>query len=57
MRGRPGRQATILCFITSEQGVPQDHPIRKIKALADHELKHRFSVFNQMCYTTGQNDI
>ena len=57
MRGRPDRQATMLCFITSEHRVPQGHPIRRIKALADQELKRLSPVFAQMYSKTGRPSI
>jgi len=57
MRGRPERQATMLSFITPEQRVPQGHPIRWIKVLADQELKRLSPVFAQMYSTTGRPSI
>ena len=57
MRGRPERQATMLSFITPEQRVPQGHPIRRIKALADEELKRLSPVFSQMYSKTGRPSI
>ena len=35
MRGRKDPQATMLAFVGLEERVPDDHPIRTIKALAD----------------------
>ena len=35
MRGRHDPQATMLAFVDLEERVPQDHPIRTIKIIAD----------------------
>jgi hypothetical protein len=35
MRGDVKKQASFLTIVGPEQRVPQDHPIRRIKALAD----------------------
>ena len=37
MRGDVKKQATMLSLVGPEQRVPQDHPIRRIKQLADAE--------------------
>jgi transposase len=47
----------MLSFITPEQRVPQGHPIRWIKVLADQELKRLSPVFAQMYSTTGRPSI
>jgi transposase len=57
MRGIPERQLTMLSLVSPEQRIPQDHPIRKIKALADQELARMNAVFNQMYATTGRPSI
>ena len=38
MRGTHERQSTMLSIISPEQRVPQDHPLRKIKTIANKEL-------------------
>jgi len=57
MRGRPDRQATMLCFISPEERIPKDHPIRRIKEMADEELRRLSPVFSQMYSTTGRPSI
>jgi len=39
MRGFSDPQMTVLSLVSPEQRVPKDHPIRKIKAMADMELR------------------
>ena len=39
MRGSRNPQATMLAFVDLEERVPQDHPIRTIKIIADEALE------------------
>ena len=57
MRGISDKQMTMLSLVSPEQRVPQDHPIREIKALADQELARLSAVFDQMYATTGRPSI
>lgn len=57
MRGTPEKQAMMLSLISPEQRVPKDHPIRRIKVMADQELKKLSPVFNQMYSRTGRPSI
>ena len=41
MRGRREPQATMLAFVDLEARVPQEHPLRTIKAIADGALAER----------------
>jgi transposase len=57
MRGTYKRQATMLAIVSPEQRVPKDHPLRKIKAMADQELKGLSAVFDGMYSDTGRPSI
>lgn len=57
MRGTHERQATMLSIISPEQRVPQDHPLRRIKAMADKELHRLSPVFDKMYSSTGRPSI
>ena len=48
MRGDVKKQASFLTIVGPEQRVPQDHPIRRIKALADAELERLSPQFDEM---------
>ena len=48
MRGQPEKQALMLSALTSDQLVPQDHPIRQIKPIVDRALAELSPTFNQM---------
>lgn len=57
MRGEANRQEVMLSLWTPEQRVPQDHPLRQIKALCDRELKRLSPVFDEMYSTTGRPSV
>lgn len=57
MRGETNRQETMLSLWTPEQRVPADHPLRKIKVLADRELKRLSPVFDEMYSHTGRPSV
>lgn len=53
MRGTVDRQETMLTSVTPEKRVPQDHPIRRIKEIADRELARLSPVFDEMYSARG----
>ena len=57
MRGDVKKQASFLSIVGPEQRVPQDHPIRRIKALADRELARLSSHFDEMYAGGGRPSI
>ena len=57
MRGEAERQVPLLTLTTPERRVPQDHPIRRIKALADAELARLSPVFETMYSERGRPSI
>lgn len=57
MRGRIERQGSMLSLKTPEQRVPKDHPIRRIKEIADRELERLSPVFDQMYSADGRYSI
>lgn len=56
MRGDIKQQASFT-LIQPAQRVPKDHPIRRIKALADAELQRLSPVLDQMYSSTGRPSI
>ena len=48
MRGNSDNQLSMLAIVSLEDLVPQKHPIRKIKAMGDQELKRLSPVFDKM---------
>lgn len=57
MRGEVERQRPMLTLTTPESRIPQDHPIRRIKALADAELARLSAVFDRMYSERGRPSI
>ena len=57
MRGEVERQGGMLTLVQPEQRIPADHPIRRIKALADGELRHLSPVFERMYADRGRPSI
>src|ERR1700687_1845248 len=57
MRGEDGRQRAILVVINPEQRVPQGHPRRRNKAVADVALARLSPLFDEMYSTVGRPSI
>jgi transposase len=57
MRGEESPQGLMLSVKTPEQCVPEGHPIRRIKQLADAALRSIEPVLNQMYSTLGRPSI
>lgn len=57
MRGYFDSQPMIIAYINLEKRVPQGYPLRKIKPMADQELKRLSPLFNEMYSHTGRPAI
>src|SRR5262249_47834195 len=57
MRGGGRRQVGMLSLVSPERLVPPDHPIRRIKALADAELVRLSPVLDRMYGQRGRPSI
>ena len=57
MRGLQDGQTSMLAVISIEQRIPSEHPLRRIKGMADQELKKLSGVFNQMYSQVGRPSI
>jgi len=57
MRGSKTTQTTMLSLISPEDRVPKDHPLRRIKEVADRELSRLSRVFDTMYSSTGRPSI
>jgi transposase len=57
MRGRDTKQATMFSFVSPENRVPQDHPLRPIKAMADEVLASMSRTFSRMYSKVGRPSI
>lgn len=57
MRGHQDPQVPILTFVDVDARVPQDHPLRTIKAIADKALKELSPAFDRMYAEVGRPSI
>ncbi len=57
MRGESERQATMMLGLTLEGFVPKDHPLRRIKPLADSALRRLSPLFDEIYADNGRPSI
>jgi transposase len=57
MRGTQDGQASMLALFSIEARIPSDHPLRRIKAMADQELSGLSKVFDQMYSKVGRPSV
>ena len=57
MRGEVQRQRAMLSVVSAEHRIPADHPLRRIKALADTELARLSPVFARMYAEGGRPSV
>jgi transposase len=57
MRGDDQQQAAMFSYVTMEQRIPADHPMRRIRAMADRALAAMDAVFCGLYSETGRPSI
>ena len=57
MRGESERQATMMLGLTPDGFVPKDHPLRRIKPLADSALRRMSPLFDEIYASGGRPSI
>jgi transposase len=57
MRGVDTKQSSMLCLMSPESRVPDGHPLRGIKKLADKALAEMSPLFDQMYAETGRPSV
>jgi len=57
MRGESERQATMMLGLTPDGFVPKDHPLRRIKPLADSALRRMSPLFDEIYADAGRPSI
>lgn len=57
MRGRDHQQSGIFSYISAEQRVPRDHPLRAIRAMVDVALRNMGPQFDAMYAKVGRPSI
>jgi len=57
MRGDERVQDSMFSYLTLEQRVPADHPLREIRALTDGVLQSLDAEFDKLYAATGRSSI
>src|ERR1700674_2161218 len=57
MRGKDEQQLDVFSYISPEQRVPQDHPLRSLRAMTDEALRDLQPRFNKLYSRTGRPSI
>lgn len=57
MRGQDSKQSTMFSFVSPEQRVPANHPLRPVKAMADEALASMSRTFSRMYSKVGRPSI
>ncbi len=57
MRGSPDRQLSMLSSLSTEDLIPQDHPIRRIRVVVDEVLSGMDDVFDAMYAGSGRRSV
>jgi transposase len=57
MRGKDEQQLDVFSYISPEQRVPQDHPLRSLRGMTDEALQQLQPRFNRLYAKTGRPSI
>src|SRR6266699_443652 len=57
MRGNDKQQLDVFSYVSPEQRVPQDHPLRVLRAMTDEALEQLQPRFNKLYAKTGRPSI
>jgi transposase len=57
MRGADHQQSSMFSYISAEQRVPKDHPLRAVRAMADRALKELGPSFDAIYASSGRPSI
>ncbi len=57
MRGKDEQQLDVFSYVSPEQRVPQDHPLRPLRVMTDEALRALQPRFNKLYAKTGRPSI
>src|SRR3954464_7817395 len=57
MRGTDKQQSGMFSYLSPEERVPENHPLRAIRRMTDEVLKGLWAKFNELYSTTGRPSI
>jgi len=57
MRGQDAQQAAMFSYVSLEERIPADHPLRAIRAMTDRALRALSPLFNKLYAPSGRDSI
>ena len=57
MRGQDEQQLGVFSYVSPEQRIPHDHPLRQLRAMADEALRELEPRFSRLYAKTGRPSI
>src|ERR1700689_545022 len=57
MRGEDEKQSAMFSYVTLEQRIPKDHPLRSIRLMTDQALQRMSGKFDELYSSTGRPSI
>ena len=57
MRGPDAQQAAMFSYVSLEERIPADHPLRAIRVMADRALRALSPLFSKLYAPTGRDSI
>ena len=57
MRGDDKQQLDVFSYVSPEQRIPQDHPLRPVRVMADEALRDLKPRFSKLYAKTGRRSI
>jgi len=57
MRGRDEQQASVFSYVSAEERIPQDHPLRAVRRTVDEVLKGMSKEFDALYAKSGRHSI
>jgi hypothetical protein len=57
MRGKDEQQLDVFSYVSPEQRVPQDHPLRLLRVMTDEALRELQPRFHELYAKTGRPSI
>ena len=57
MRGQNNRQDAMFSYISLDSRIPQDHPLRPIRRMADEALKGLSPLFDELYSAVGRPSV
>jgi len=57
MRGKDEQQLDVFSYISPEQRVPQDHPLRSLRVMVDEALRELQARFSKLYAQSGRPSI